>query len=360
MAGLGQRAQKWVTAAVVGSAVLVSWTPQVLQPASVPSSPMATLGVAGISQVRPLAFTSSGLVAAVGDGRLSVMPVTGGTFSPLATHRGSIGQAWGCGSSFVGLETTEGSQQWRTSVIWVDTVTRQVSRRSVPLTQRVLGATPRGFAVADSASGATVEVVGATGTRTTVAPLADSWACDKDGYAWTESQPGAWTEKAYRRSWSAPTAAPTLLVESERNLRVLSLSGGVALLSDSHRDGYTTRPTAVSLIRAASGVSPVPLWAGTDAVIEGAVASGANTYLRVTDRTSGVVSSRTYARDSAGAVRSLGLRVPAPSSATPMAPTTGGGAVVAVAGLSAGLYAIGGSSPVRVATWATGTTYRRG
>jgi hypothetical protein len=280
--------------------------------------------------------------------------------SALATYVGSVGPSWGCGSSFVGLVTMEISSEWRTTVVWVNTATRQSARRLVPQTQRLLGASPRGFVVADTVSGTTVEVEGVTGARTTVAPFADTWACDKDGYAWTESQVGAWTEKAYRRSWAATAATPTLLVESERNLRVLSLSGAVALVSDSFREWSTTRPTAVSLLRVSAGVPAVQLWTGTDAVLEGAVASGSNVYIRVTDRAAGAVVSRTLERDGAGSVRSLSVPVKNPSSPTPMTATTGGGAVIGVGGSAAGLYALGGSVPVRTSTWSVVSRSRRG
>jgi hypothetical protein len=354
------RAQRWVTAAVVLSAAVVPWLSTPPESTWTASTPVAPRAAPTVGVVRPLAFTSSGLVTANGVGSLGLVPVAGGAMSALATYSGSIGQAWGCGSSFAGVVTTQDGQGWKTTVVWVDTATHASTRRVIPPTQRVLGASPRGYVVADSTSASTVEIVGGTEARTNVAPMADSWACDETGYAWTESLVGGGTESAFRRSWTAVSATPVLLAQSVRNLRLLSLHAGVALLSDSHRNASTTRPISVSLVRGVAGASSAVLWTGTDAVLEGAVESDANTYLRVTDRSSGTAQSRTLARDGSGSVRSVDLAVPGPASATPLAPTAGGGGVIGVGGASGGLFAIGGLVPVRFATWSTPTRATRG
>lgn len=346
----------------VGVAVLTTAAAPWLAPAvqGTATAVVSTREIPQFAQVRPLAFTSAGAVTATWPGRLGLVPQVGGAGSVLARHTGSVDQAWGCGPSFVGLVTAGPGLDWQTSVVWVDTATRATSRTTLPRTQRVLGASPRGFVVADSSSRTTVEVVGGTGARTVVAPYADTWACDTSGYAWSESQPGAWTEKAYRRAWSGVTDPPSLLVESADNLRLLSLSGGVALVSDAHRDAATSRPTSVFLERVTAGVAPVVLWTATDVVLEGAVASGANTYLRVTDRTSGSAAGRTLARDGSGVVRPLSLPIPFLGSPTPLTAIAGGGASIGVGGSAGGLFTLGPSTVVRTATWSYPQRHTRG
>lgn len=334
-------------AALLGSVVAL---PGAQVAVTAPSGSTVT-SVATVTEGRALAATRDGMVFAAEDGTLGLVSVKGGAGVRLTLGAEDVAQAWGCGSSFVGVTTTEVAKDWSSSVLWVDTATGQSQRVALAGAERVIGASPRGYVVSSAATGNTVEVQGGSGLRTTVAPASDTWACDETGYAWTQSTPGVLTERAYHRTWASPGAAPTVLVESLLNLRLLSLDQGVALLSESKRDGYTTRPTAVSLVRGAPGAAPVTLWSGTDAVLDGAVTSGANTYLRVTDRTGASPTTRTLVREASGSVRVLTVPDTAPSSAAPLSRSADSGAVIGLGGAQPGLYVLGAGVVQRVATW---------